>query len=117
MLSFAFATELTRTARRERLLGFAGRWTCEHRLIIVHRDLSREGVSGVDLGFARRRTLFVVPCFRRQATSRIVPRVWPTEVGYADHGSNTILPPSPPRSMRAWISLAAASGSRSITMG
>src|ERR1700722_5905275 len=36
---------------------------------------------------------------------------------YADQGSNTILPPSPPLSMRAWTSLAAASGSRSITTG
>ncbi len=35
----------------------------------------------------------------------------------ADQGSNTILPPSPPRSMRAWTSLAAESGSRSITTG
>jgi len=36
---------------------------------------------------------------------------------YVDQGSNTILPPTPPLSMRAWTSLAAASGSRSITTG
>jgi len=35
----------------------------------------------------------------------------------ADQGSKTILPPSPPLSMRAWTWLAAASGSRSITTG
>jgi hypothetical protein len=36
---------------------------------------------------------------------------------YADQGSNTILPPSPPLSMQACTSLAIASGSRSITTG
>jgi hypothetical protein len=38
-------------------------------------------------------------------------------VHYADQGNKTILPPTPPLSMRAWTSLAAASGSRSITTG
>ena len=35
----------------------------------------------------------------------------------AGHGSSTILPPSPPASIRAWTSRAAARGKRSMTTG
>jgi hypothetical protein len=35
----------------------------------------------------------------------------------ASQGSSTILPPSPPASIRAWTFFAAASGSRPITTG
>lgn len=35
----------------------------------------------------------------------------------ASQGSSTILPPSPPASIRSWTFLAAASGSRSTTTG
>jgi hypothetical protein len=58
-----------------------------------------------------------------QIDGESVPQKKPQPVnGYTtscdtSHGSSTILPPSPPASIRAWTFFAAANGSRAITTG